>query len=502
MNVAPTHTSLPNASALTTPLWTAADLRDATGGTLKAPVTANGVCIDTRSLQPGDLFIALEAQTDGHRFLRQALEKGASCVMAHDLTRPQIDADGQESEPLTEEERARVLLVPDTMKGLEALGRFARARANAVVIAVTGSVGKTTTKEMLRQCLASYGKTHASVASFNNHWGVPLTLARLPRDARFCISEVGMNHPGEIAPLAAQIQPDIAVITTIGSAHLGHMGSLEAIAREKAALFEALPSTGTAIAPDDALYAETAGTAGNDILENALPAGARLWRAGLSPEAALRLEELVCTAHGSSAQLHFPDGQTAKLRLSAPGRHLARNAALVMGVVYATGLKATKPGATILDLTPALKALETFSPEAGRGRTRELSDGVTLLDESYNASGPSLKAALETLALLPARRRVVALGDIRELGVFADSEHRALAEVVVESGAIAFCCGPHMKVLFDALPETLKGAWAPDAATLAPLLKKALKPGDVLLVKGSFSSRMRDVIAFLDDSFS
>ncbi|MFT8366112.1 MAG: UDP-N-acetylmuramoyl-tripeptide--D-alanyl-D-alanine ligase [Gluconobacter cerinus] len=449
-------------------LWTSEELRDATNGRLKADVSVTGISIDTRTLKSGDLFIALKGDaSDGHAHIAQALNAGAACVMVHD-TRGLTDP--------------RLLIVADTMAGLEALGRFARARFDGKVVAITGSVGKTTTKDMLRTALSALGPTHAAIASYNNHWGVPLTLARLPRDARFCVSEIGMNHVGEIAPLAAQVRPDVGIITTIGTAHLGHMGSVEEIAREKSQLFSALPPHGTAIAPDDAV--------GQGLFQAVLPDHTSLWLSGFSAAAQVRLENLVCTAEGSTFTLTFPNAPSVSVRLTAPGRHLARNAALALGAVAALGE----------NVPNAAKALTGFVPGAGRGQMRTVLNGVQLLDESYNASTTSIRSALETLSLLPAKRRVVALGDIRELGEFAEAEHRSLADAVIAADALAFCCGTHMHALYEALPETVRGGYAPDASSLAPLLCDALRPGDLLLVKGSLGSRMRDVIAALDNA--
>ncbi|WP_046901374.1 UDP-N-acetylmuramoyl-tripeptide--D-alanyl-D-alanine ligase [Gluconobacter oxydans] len=449
-------------------LWTSEELRDATNGRLEADVSVTGISIDTRTLKSGDLFIALKGDaSDGHAHIAQALHAGAACVMVHD-TRGLTDP--------------RFLIVADTMTGLEALGRFARARFGGKVVAITGSVGKTTTKDMLRTALSALGPTHAAIASYNNHWGVPLTLAHLPRDARFCVSEIGMNHVGEIAPLAAQVRPDVGIITTIGTAHLGHMGSVEEIAREKSQLFSALPPHGTAIAPDDAV--------GQDLFQAALPDHTSLWLSGFSASAQVRLENLVCTAEGSTFTLTFPNAPSVSVRLTAPGRHLARNAALALGAVAALGE----------NVQDAAKALTGFVPGAGRGQIRTVLNGVQLLDESYNASTTSIRSALETLSLLPAKRRVVALGDIRELGEFAEAEHRSLADAVIAADALAFCCGTHMHALYEALPETVRGGYAPDASSLAPFLCDALRPGDLLLVKGSLGSRMRDVIAALDNA--
>ncbi|MXV35490.1 MULTISPECIES: UDP-N-acetylmuramoyl-tripeptide--D-alanyl-D-alanine ligase [unclassified Saccharibacter] len=456
----------------TLPLWTRSELCEATHGSLSADVTVQSVCIDTRQLEPGALFIALQGDhSDGHRFIQNALSQGAACVMVHDR-QAVIDA-GLMDDP-------RLLFVDNTMKGLEALGHFARKRFNGKAIAITGSVGKTTTKTMLFQALQPYGKTHASVASYNNHWGVPLTLARLPRDADFCISEVGMNHPGEIAPLAEQIRPDIALITTIGTAHLGHMGSIEAIAREKATLFQALiPPDGHAIALE--------GTPCLSLVAAEVPHDCSFWTIGTSHAATVRIDALQCHGQGSHFHLHTPTGDT-DVSLSAPGQHLAQNAALALGAVSALGLL---PQA-------AASALVSYKPEAGRGLKCLLPGNVTLIDESYNASGPSMRAALATLALLPASRRIAALGDMRELGEFSDDEHRALTAPIMAASALTFCCGPHMKSLYDSLPQSLRGGYAPDATQLAPLVQAAVRSGDVLLVKGSLGSRMRDLIVLLN----
>lgn len=455
-----------------TPLWTRSDLCAATGGSLNGEVAVHSVCIDTRQLERGALFIALQGHhADGHRFLQNALEQGAACVMAHD--RHAIAKAGLTHDP-------RLLLVRDTMVGLEALGRFARQRFGGKAIAVTGSVGKTTTKNMLAQALHPYGKTHASVASYNNHWGVPLTLARLPPDADFCISEVGMNHPGEIAPLAQLIRPDIALITTIGSAHLGHMGSIEAIAREKASLFRALiPPDGHAIALE--------GTPCLSLMASEVPTDCSFWTIGTTASATVHISDLHCHGRGSQFHLNTPTG-TTDVALPVPGHHLACNAALALGAVSALGLPPRL----------ASEALTHYSLEAGRGLRCTLPGGVTLIDESYNASGQSVRAALATLSLVPASRRMVALGDMRELGDFSDDEHRALTAPIMACSALTFCCGPHMKSLYDALPQSLRGGYAADATQLAPLVRAALRPGDVLLVKGSLGSRMRDLITLLN----
>ncbi|MBM9402396.1 UDP-N-acetylmuramoyl-tripeptide--D-alanyl-D-alanine ligase [Gluconacetobacter azotocaptans] len=455
-----------------TVLWTRDALQAATGGTFAGDtaIAATGVSIDTRTLAPGDLFIALVGEaSDGHAHVRTALDKGAAAVLVHDATG--ID------DP-------RLLRVADTMTALHDLGRFARARFGGRMIAVTGSVGKTTTKDMLRLALAAIGPTHGAVASYNNHWGVPLTLARLPADAMFCVAEAGMNHPGEIAPLAALIRPEVAIVTTIAGAHLGHMGSLDAIALEKSDLIAALPPGGTAIVPDDATGLPV-------FAERAAQAGARLWTSGAQPGSDARLSDLRLAADGSDFTVTLSGtmgGRPMPVRLNAPGRHLARNATTALAAVAALGA----------DVARATTALADFRPGSGRGALAPILDGrAALLDESYNASTLSIRASLAVLGLLPAARRVAVLGDIRELGAFARAEHESLLPALLDNADLVFCAGPNMKYLFDLTPPSRRGAWAPDAATLAPLVRDALGQDDVVLVKGSLGSRMRDVVAVL-----
>lgn len=451
-----------------TALWTRDELEAATGGKFAGPCTpvVTGISIDTRTLAPGDLFVALKGDnSDGHAHIAIALEKGAAAVLVHDTTGC--------TDP-------RLLVVADTLKGLQALAHAARMRFTGKMVAVTGSVGKTTTKDMLRLSLGALGPTHAAEASYNNHWGVPLTLARLPREAAFCISEIGMNHPGEILPLASMVRPDIAVITTIGSAHLGYMGSVDAIAQEKAELITALPTGGVAIVPDDA-HGQPFFTAA------ARQANATLWHTGLKRDSFVHLSGLKSVDGGSQFTAHV-GSRSVPVTLHAPGTHLARNALTALAVCAALGG----------DLHKAAHALASFLPGKGRGALAHIAGGtVTLLDESYNASSASIRAALDVLRHLPATRRIAVLGDMRELGDFSLSEHQALAQPAAAGADLVFCCGPHMKSLFDALPKTAQGAWAQDAATLAPLVCAALRKGDAVLVKGSLGSRMRDVIMAL-----
>lgn len=456
-------------------LWRGPELVAATKGRFAsgdgADVLVTGVSIDTRTLEPGDLFVALLGENaDGHAHVASALEKGAVAVLVHRV----------ENIPGVAPDDARLLVTGDTMVGLWDLARAARSRFTGEVVAVTGSVGKTTTKDMLRVALGALGPTHAAVASYNNHWGVPLTLARLPRDAAFCVSEIGMNHPGEIAPLAELVRPKVAVISTIGSAHLGHMGSLDAIAEEKASLIAALPSGGTAIVPDDA--------AGQSFFKAAArQADVALWRCGFDAGSEARLTDLDLSGTRSRFVVHVA-GRSVPMEINAPGEHLARNALSVMATIAALHGSGS-------ELVRAAEALAGFAPGAGRGAATPLLRGAALLlDESYNASVLSIRAALGVLGLLPAKRRIAVLGDIRELGDFSREEHLSLAPSVNAVADLVFCCGPHMKDLFDALPAARQGSWTDDSTALAPLVRNALRQGDAVLVKGSFGSRMKVVV--------
>ena len=451
-------------------LWSPADLLAATGGLMRAPFAAKGISIDTRTLRPGDLFVALLGEhSDGHAHVAAALAQGAAGAMVHAL--PDHLAD-----------RAPLLQVADTLAGLRALAAFGRARLAGRLIAVTGSVGKTTTKEMLRTILSAQGKTWAAEASHNNHWGVPLTLARMPPRAQFAVAEIGMNHAGEIYPLASLARPHVAVITTIAAAHIGHLGSLEAIADEKASLLRALEPGGVAILPaDSALLPRLLAAAGDH----------RVVTFGTSPQADARLLAAEGDADGSTVRAAL-DGREIGFRLNVPGRHMALNALAALAGALALGA----------DLDAAAASLAAFAPVAGRGvrRTLPLAGGgeAILLDESYNASSASVRAALAVLAMQPATRRVAVLGDMRELGEFGPAEHAGLAPDAADNADIVFTCGPLMAALSTALPARQRGGHAPDAAALAPLVAAALRPGDAVLVKGSLGSRMKLIVEALD----
>jgi len=450
-------------------LWTSAELREATGGTLTPEVAVTGVSIDTRSLQPGDLFVALRDVRDGHDFVADALARGAAAALV-DRDPPGVAPD------------APLLQVGDTLEGLRALGAAARARSQARFVGVTGSVGKTTTKEMLRLALGALGPTHAATASYNNHWGVPLTLARQPRDAAFAVIEMGMNNRGEIAPLSRLARPHVAVITTIGTSHIGNLGRQEAIAEEKADILLGLGPGGGVVLPADSALLPL-------LLARARVAGVKALTFGEAAGADIRLESYAGEPDSGTARI-LAGGQPLSLRLAAPGRHLAANACAALAAVMALGGS----------LATATEALGGFGAGAGRGArvTLTLQGGTALLlDDSYNASPPSIRAGLSVLAAQRATRRIVALGDMLELGEGGPAMHADLASDVAAAADLVYCCGPLMRHLFEALPEGRRGAHLADSAALAPVLAAALRPGDAVLVKGSLGSRMARVVAQL-----
>jgi len=443
-------------------LYTSDDLSHAVGGTMTLPFHANGVSIDTRTLRPGDLFVALKTETgDGHAHVAQALAKGAAGALVH--TQHDMPDD------------AKLLVVGDTLAGLTALGAFARERFQGAVVAVTGSVGKTTTKEMLRICLSACGVTHAAQASYNNHWGVPLTLARMPADADYAVIEIGMNHPGEIAPLSRLAGPDVAVVTSVESAHIGHLGSLDAIADEKASILQGVLQGGAAVLPrDNPRFAR---------LTAQMQAGTRLLTFGAADVRA-------CTedADGSDVTADIA-GTIVRFRMNAPGKHMISSALAALHAVAALGA----------DVVRAAESLSGFAPVAGRGVRRTFLGGkATLLDESYNASAASVRAALAVLKMQKAQRRLAVLGDMRELGDHSAREHAALADAVGDSADMLYACGPWMKFLFDAVPPHCRGAHAEDSVALAPILAGAVREGDAVLVKGSLGSRMRVIVDALE----
>ncbi len=440
-------------------LWTRDEAVAATGGTCAVGWQANGVSIDTRTLEKGDIFVALSASRDGHDFVAQALEKGAAAALVSRIP------EGLEAAPL--------LLVPDVLKGLEALGIAARARSKARVIAITGSVGKTGSKEMLRVALEGQGHIHVAEKSYNNHEGVPLTLARMPRDTDIAVIEIGMNHPGEIAPLAKMARPHVALITTVAPVHLAAFKDVAEIATEKAEIFKGLEPDGIAVLNADIdTYA---------ILAQAAPD--KTLRFGRREGCDFRLLSCEVGRGATVVRADSPMGEIM-FKLGGEGVHLAQNAVGVLAGLHA--LRA--------DLGRATLALAQWHPPEGRGARQSIPlgpeglDGAfTLINESYNANPASTRAALETLAQ-QAGRKVAILGDMLELGDTAPMLHKALAEI--EGADITHTVGP----LMADVPFDTRGLTTSTSAALARQIGRHIRAGDVVMVKGSLGMDMAKII--------
>ncbi len=457
-------------------LWTSEEAAAATGGRATRAWEASGVSIDTRTIRPGDLFVALKAARDGHEFVAQALGKGAAAALV--THRPVGVADD-----------APLLVVPDVQAALENLGRAGRARTRARVVGITGSVGKTSTKEMMRAALGSQGTVHAAEASYNNHWGVPLTLARMPADTDYAVIEIGMNHPGEISPLSRQARPHVVLITTIGAAHLEAFGTLDAIGVEKASICEGLEPDGVAVLHADVPQIGLMQAA-------AARAGARAITFGTSADADFRLLDLRMTG-GATVARTLAHGEPVHLKVGTEGAHFAVNALAALAAAEAMGA----------DRAMALNGLAGWTPPKGRGGREEVAWGdgrVTLLDDAFNANPTSMAAGLATLAGLDPEdgagriqrgRRIAVLGDMLELGEGEAELHAGLAaDPALERIALVHCVGPRMRALHEALPPDRRGRWTEAPEALIPELPRLLDAGDVVLVKGSKGSRVSLVV--------
>ena len=460
-------------------LWTAADAAEATGGRNSTDWRATGVSIDTRTLQPGDLFVALQAARDGHDFVAQALEKGAAAALVSRV-------------PDGVAEDAPLLIVDDVLTALEDLGRAARARTEARVVAITGSVGKTSTKEMMRAMLGDQGRTHASVASYTNHWGVPLTLARMPADTEYAVIEIGMNHPGEIAPLAKMARPHVAMITTVAAAHLEAFENIEGIAVEKASILDGLEHGGTAILNNDCSTAAILQAKAHDVRRRDVCFGENGFDFKLlSAEVQGDITIVQATAH--DAPLLF--------KVGAAGRHFAMNGLGALAAAEALGA----------DLAIAAQSLGRWSPYQGRGAREVICLDIVdthltleLIDDSYNANPTSMAAALEVLAAAEVThdigrvskgRKIAFVGDMKELGGQAEAMHAELSQLeAMRDIDVVHCIGPLMQHLHAALPEPQRGLWAATSEELAAQVPRRLDSGDVVLVKGSLSMKLSLIV--------
>lgn len=442
-------------------LWTSEAAAAATGGRATRDFAISGVSIDTRTIQSGDLFVALQAARDGHDFVAQALENGAAAALVSRI-------------PEGVAPDAPMLVVPDVLAALEALGCAGRARMQGKVIAITGSVGKTSTKEMARIALTGQGVIHAAEASYNNHWGVPLTLARMPAETDFAIIEIGMNHPGEIEPLARLARPHVAMITTVAAAHLEAFGAIEGIAREKGAIFQGLQPAGHAVIPEDLPVTQI-------LRDCADAAGALVIGFGAHGMAKPVKAE---TLDGSTRVRARILGETVDFTLATAGTHFVMNAVGVLAALSAAGA----------DVAQAARHLSDWNPPLGRGAVEDLA-GIRLIDDAYNSNPTSLSAGLATLARLTGGRRVAILGDMLELGPEELAMHAAMAQdPAMAEVDLVHTAGVRMLALHQALPAGRRGRHADTAAELAAQVAELVTAGDIVLVKGSKSSKVSAVV--------
>ncbi|MFN7103689.1 MAG: UDP-N-acetylmuramoylalanyl-D-glutamyl-2,6-diaminopimelate--D-alanyl-D-alanine ligase [Pseudorhizobium sp.] len=464
-------------------LWTTETMVSVMGGRPVGtpPEGITGISIDSRSITSGEAFFAIKGdRVDGHDYASIAVANGASLIVVSEAKLPAM---GRLTIPM--------IVVDDVLAALGQLAQAARERSQAKIIAVTGSVGKTTTKEMLRHVLAPSGKVHAAVASFNNHWGVPLTLARMPADTQFGVFEIGMNHAGEIRPLVKMVRPHVAIITTIAAAHLGHFKGIEEIAAAKAEIFEGLEPGGAAILNrDNKQFAFLEKQAQETGVE-------RIYSFGQHAKADFRLADFEGDSRSSTIWATL-NGETVEVHIGSPGRHIAENAMAALGTCLLVGA----------DLGLAISTLPDLRSVKGRGEQHQLAIGdgsLTLIDESYNANPASVRAAIALLAASepPAGgRRIAVLGDMLEMGEFAAKVHEELAGPILAAGIEhVWLAGPEMAALRDALPDSVKVEYCLDTSELMAHALRSVKAGDVVMVKSSLGIGFGKIVAALIDNY-
>jgi UDP-N-acetylmuramoyl-tripeptide--D-alanyl-D-alanine ligase len=464
------------------PLWTSHAMADAMRASVNGalPDAVTGLSIDSRTIAPGEAYFAIKGDVhDGHDFVAAALKAGAALAVVERAQRDKFARD------------APLLVVEDVLAGLVALAHVARARLSAQVIAVTGSVGKTSTKEALRRVLGAQGEIHASIASFNNHWGVPLSLARCPASVRFAIFEIGMNHAGEIEALVKMVRPQIAIITTVEPVHLEFFAGVEAIADAKAEIFEGVEPGGAVVLNRDNSQFDR-------LQRRAKELGiTRIVSFGADKKSDARLLDM--SLHSACSAVHANIlGHDVTYKLGMPGRHMAVNSLAVLAAASLAGA----------DLALAALSLSQIEPATGRGarRTLEVANGdATLIDESYNANPASMAAALNVLgqtAVGPRGRRIAVLGDMLELGPTSPALHRSLNEAIKANHIdLVYCCGPLMRNLWDALSTGKRGGYAENAADLEAQAVAAIRAGDTIMIKGSLGSKMKTIVNALEKRF-
>lgn len=457
-------------------IWTAKEAALATGGKTSGEWSAMGVSIDSRSVKEGDLFIAIKGDSsDGHAYVADAIQNGAVAAIV-----------SQEISGVAPE---KLLIVADTFKAMQDLGVASRARSFAKIIGVTGSVGKTGTKEFLRTALDALGQTHASIKSYNNHWGVPFSLSNMHAGSDYAVFEMGMNHANEITPLSQFVRPHIAIITTVEPVHVGNFeNGVEGIASAKAEIFDGVEQGGSAILNRDNEWFDY-------LAAKAAEKNIKVYGFGEHDDAQARLVQSLEASNGSRVTARIVD-EDVSYSLQLAGRHNVMNSlAVLLAVKLAGG-----------DVQKAAKSLSRQEPIIGRGKRETLNIGdaanpITLIDESYNASPASMRAAFKVLALIdPGRggRRIAFLGDMLELGNDSAKMHADLALPLKAANVdLVYTCGKSMKNLYDSLPANQRGTHKDSSADLAKIVPDVLVPGDVVMVKGSFGSKMGTVVEAL-----
>jgi UDP-N-acetylmuramoyl-tripeptide--D-alanyl-D-alanine ligase len=452
------------------PLWTLKEIAQACGARSNADAAVNGISIDTRTLQPGDLFVALKDVRDGHAFVADALAKGAAAALV--------------SQDVPGVPDAKLVRVTDTLKGLEQLGRARRAQVSARIAAVTGSVGKTSTKEALRHLLSLQAPTHASAASYNNLWGVPLSIARMPVTSQYGIFEIGMNHADEITPLVAQARPHVAIVTMVAAVHLEHFDSVAGIADAKGEIFSGLEPDGMAVINADLEWTERLAT----HARKANPASIVTYGRAATADVRL-LDQTLAEDHSEVKADLF--GTTIKYRIGAPGDHWVMNSLGVIATIGGLGGS----------MTQAAEDMSTLSALSGRGareRLKVAGGTFDLIDESYNANPLSMTTAIATLGrAVPGAggRRIAVLGDMLELGPTAPDLHAGIGVAIREHGTdLVFASGPMMRHLWENVAESRRGGYAGSSSEIAEQVARAVRPGDIIMIKGSYGSRMRVVV--------
>ena len=447
-------------------LWTSSEAEAATLGQSSRDFSATGMSIDTRTLKPGDLFVALKGEArDGHEFVKAAFDAKASAAL---VSRKPDGVTGA------------LLTVSHVQRGLEDLARASRARSRAKIVAVTGSAGKTTTKEMLRLAFGALGSTYASAASYNNHWGVPLSLASMPRETEYGVFEVGMNHFGELRNLVSFVRPHVALVTTIAPAHLEFFGNCEAIADAKSEIFEGILPGGIALIPADSEYAaRLTARARQASVSRVMSFGAKGSDAKLIG---------FCESEGGMKVQSEILGRRVDFRIAAPGAHIAANAiGALLSVAVLEG--------DVLNAAAALSQFEALKGRGARFRVKAGNGSAEIIDESYNANPASMAAALALLGSANAKRRIAVLGDMLEMGTDGARHHADLARLVEAARVdVVYANGAQMKSLWEALPTSRRGSYAATSSENAPLVAGGLQDGDVVLVKGSLGSRMAAII--------